>query len=257
MAHVDGVAGAPGCTDTLFSATKQVHVNRPDLWHRSFYFLMSLLVAAVVIYGFSRTVGARLIHPPSPRPPILYVHALLFAGWLLFFIVQSALVRTRNVKVHRKLGWFGLAMGVAMPVVGVATTIVMTKLDTREGVTDAAAFMIIPLYDILAFTVLFALAFYWRTKPEFHRRLILVASCALTAAAFGRFPTALIPDHWLYAGVDALIFLGVLRDLIVIKRVHPVYLYGLPLMMLGQFVATNTYVKAFPGWLRIAHALVG
>lgn len=257
MANLHRVAGMPVAADTAFTAAERLHTRRPDLWRHSFYFSMSLLVAAIVIYGFSRTVGPHLIHPPSPRPAILYVHAFLFAGWLLFFIVQSALVRMRNVQVHRKLGWFGLAMGVAMLIVGVATTIVMTKLDIREGVNDAAAFMVIPFNDTLEFSALFGLAFYWRKKPEFHRRLILMASCALTAAAFGRFPTVLIPDHWLYAGVDVLILLGVLRDLIVIKRLHPVYLYGLPLMMLAQFLTTYTYVKALPAWLGVAHALVG
>jgi hypothetical protein len=223
-----------------------------------FYFLMSLLVAGTVVYGFSFTVGTRLIHPSSPRPTILYFHAALFTGWLVFFIVQSALVRTRNVKVHRKLGWFGLALGVAIPIVGITTAIVMTRFRIKEGiVTDAAQFMIVPFFDMLAFTVAFGLAFYWRKKPEFHRRLILIAGCGLTAAAFGRFPSAAMADRWFYAGVDGLILLGVVRDLIVMKRIHPVYLYGLPLLMLGQTAVVYTSLTASPVWMRIAHAILG
>jgi len=38
------------------------------------------------------------------------------------------------------------------------------------------------------FAVPVALAIYWRKKPEFHRRLMLIASCALADAAFGRSP---------------------------------------------------------------------
>ena len=49
----------------------QLGVKRVGLLHHSFYFLMSLLVAVVVVYGFSQTVNARLIHPPSPRPMVL------------------------------------------------------------------------------------------------------------------------------------------------------------------------------------------
>jgi hypothetical protein len=237
------------------SAGGQLGLKRLDLRDRSFYFWMSLLIAGVVVYGFSHTVGGRLIRPPSPPPLILYFHAALFTGWLVFFIVQSALVRTRNVKVHRKLGWFGLAMGVVMPFVGIATAIVMTRLRIRQGSTDAAAFMIVPFSDMVEFTVPFALAFYWRTRPEFHRRLMLIASCALTAAAFGRFPSPLM-DHWFYGGVDALILLAVVRDVIVTKRVHPAYLYGLPLMMLGQIAVTYAFVKSLPQWLKIAHTLL-
>jgi hypothetical protein len=246
MAQMEALAQKPLTTEKHFPSKGLA------LWHRSFYFWMSLFVAAVVLYGFSGTVGPRLFHPPSPPPPVLYVHAVLFAGWVVFFITQSALVRTRNVKVHRRLGWFGLALGILIPIVGSTTAIVMTKFRIREGSTDAAAFMVVPLWDMVAFSVAFAFAFYWRTKPEFHRRAMLMATCALTAAAFGR----LLSIYGFYAGVDALILLGVVRDLLVTKRVHPVYLYGLPLMMLGQLAAVSTVVTNWPAWLRLAHTLL-
>jgi uncharacterized integral membrane protein len=63
-----------------------------------FYFFMSLLIAAVVIYGFSFTVDFNLLHPAVPRPLIVWVHAAVFSGWILFFILQTGLVRTRKVR---------------------------------------------------------------------------------------------------------------------------------------------------------------
>ena len=121
MVQTEALAQKPLLTN------KQLRVKRMDLWGHSFYFCMSILIAVVVVYGFSRTVGPRLFHPPSPRPAVLYFHAVLFTGWLAFFIAQSALFRTRNVKVHRRLGWFGLALGVAIPIVGITTAIAMTS----------------------------------------------------------------------------------------------------------------------------------
>jgi hypothetical protein len=239
------------------SVTKAKTTGLGNVLERSFYFWMSLLIAVVVVYGFSFTVNPNLFHPASPRPAILYFHAVLFTGWLAFFIMQSALVRTRNVKVHRTLGWFGLALGAAMPFVGVATAIVMTRMHVRAGTADAAEFLIVPFWDMLSFGVAFGLAFYCRTKPEFHRRLILIASCALTAAAFGRFPFPAIRDVWFYAGVDSLILLGVVRDLVVTKKIHPVYLYGLPLLMIGQTTIMYVSLKSLPAWMRIAHAILG
>ena len=205
-------------------ADRQLGANRAGSPDNFFYFFMSLLIAIVVFYGFSRTVNPGLIHPPSPRPTVLYFHAVIFTAWLLLFIVQSALVRMRNVKLHRQLGWFGLALGASIPVVGIATTISMGRLRLLEGRTDTPQFLIIPFFDMLVFTVTFGLAFYWRKKPELHRRLGLIATCSLTAAAFGRFPTNLIPHYWFYAGVDSLMLLGVSRDLFVMKRIHSVYL---------------------------------
>jgi hypothetical protein len=34
----------------------------------------------------------------------------------VFFIVQSALIRSHNVRVHRRLGWFGVGLAVAIVV---------------------------------------------------------------------------------------------------------------------------------------------
>jgi hypothetical protein len=58
---------------------------------------MSLLVMVVVAYGFGPKLDEKLIHAASPRPTILYIHAMLFAAWVMFYTVQSALVRTRAV----------------------------------------------------------------------------------------------------------------------------------------------------------------
>jgi hypothetical protein len=140
--------------------------------------------------------------------------------------------------------------------VGVATTIATGRLRLREGRTDTAQFLIIPFFDMVVFTVAFGLAFYWRKKPELHRRLSLIATCSLTAATFGRFPSTLMPHPWFHAGVDSLIFLGVVRDLVVTKRVHRVYLYALPLLALGQTATIHVFVRGWPVWIRIANALL-
>lgn len=41
----------------------------------------------------------------------------------------------------------------------------------------------------------------------------------------------------MYAGLDLLIVLGVVRDLVVDGRVHKVYPYALPVMIVGQSLA--------------------
>jgi hypothetical protein len=223
-----------------------------------FYFFMSLVVVAVIVYGFSFTIGKNLIHPAVPRPRILYIHATVFSSWLVFFALQSTLVRSRKVRWHRRLGWFGVALGTLIPIVGVSTAVVMGRFDKAIlHTTDAEPFLIVPLFDMLCFTSTFPLAIYWRKKSELHRRLMLVATCALTAAAFGRFPASILPGYLFYAGVDLLILLGIARDLIVNRSVHRVYLFALPAFILGQAVVTYIAYHNSPFWLRIAHAILG
>jgi hypothetical protein len=176
---------------------------------------------------------------------------------VIFFIVQSTLVRTHNVRLHRQVGWLGVALGAAIPVLGVSTAVTMARFNILHlHSTDAPADLIVPLFDMVAFTVSFVLAISWRRRPEFHRRLLLIASCALTAAAFGRFPPNLLPPVIFYAGVDVLIVLGAVRDWIVERRIHQVYLWAIPALMVGQIVVVYTGVHHLPYWLRIAEALL-
>ena len=85
---------------------------------------------------------------------------------------------------------------------------------------------------------------------------MLVATCALTAAAFGRFPEHILPSIVFYAGVDVLILLGAVRDLIVNRSIHVVYRFALPAFILGQVCVMYTNIHKLPLWIKFAHALL-
>ena len=232
--------------------------KQTEFLEKYFYFGMSLLIAVVVVYGFSHTVDKNLLHPAVARPFLLYIHTAIFCGWVIFFIVQTALVRIRNVQLHRRIGWFGAALGVAIPFMGISTAITMARFKITQlhsPSTPVESDLLAPFFDMIAFTVPFSLAMVWRKRMDYHRRLILIASCALTSAAFGRFP--IMPSDFFYAGVDALIFLGVIRDLIVDRRIHPIYLYGLPTLILGQVVVMVISTHELQIWLQLARTILG
>jgi hypothetical protein len=246
--------------------------SRKRLLGNYFYFCMSIVIATVVVYGFSQTAKEKLFHPVIARPSVLYVHAALFSGWILFFVFQSALVRTGMARWHRRTGWIGVGLGIAMFLVGVETAIAMGRFNIfhfHARYPEGA--LLISSFDISAFTIPFGLATYWRNKPEFHRRLQLMATCALTAAAFGRFPRFFLTmgtNHglaargfliWvaLYAGVDLLILISTIRDLAVDRRIHPVYLFGLPAFVLCQTGMLFTLMHHSAWWLRTARFILG
>ncbi|MDR3773382.1 MAG: hypothetical protein P4L26_08550 [Terracidiphilus sp.] len=227
------------------------------LVNRYFYLAMSLLVAAIVVWGFSHTIDGALFHPAVPRPLILWFHGGAFTAWVAFFIVQSALVRTRNVKAHRFLGWFGAGLAVAMVTLGVTTAVVMGRFDIyRLHAPGVDTFMIVPFYDMVVFGLCIALAVAWRKKPELHRRLIFIATCGLLDAAFGRVDF-LFNNNLFFPCLDLVIVLGVLRDLYVQGRVHKVYLTALPVLIVAQAFVNYTWRSGSGWWLRIAHALLG
>ena len=213
---------------------------------------MSLLIAVVVIYGFSHTIDKNLIHA-SPIPPfILTIHAVVFPGWVLFFILQSALVRSHNVRLHRTLGWFGLAFAAGVLVIGYLTATGMDRFFLqRHHDAETPAFLIIQLMDLSCFAIPFALAIYWRRRPEFHRRLMLIASSALTDAAWARFPQIPLVYACRRRPTGPL---GIPVP-IVDRRVHKVYLYAFPLLIVLQIFCYQTYLHASPWWVRIGTAL--
>ena len=231
--------------------------GRGGLVDKYFYLFASLLMAAIVGYGFGSTVNQNLLHASPPRPLLLWLHGAVFSGWVAFFILQSALVRTRNVKVHRLLGWLGAALGIAMVVLGVEVAIVMGRFDTNilhEPGFDA--FLIVPLFDMVAFTAFFGLAILWRKKPELHRRFIFIASCGLTVAAFGRVPW--INEHFnAYYAADVFILLGVIRDLLATRRIHKVYLVALPVLIACHTFVVHTETHASGWWVKIADKILG
>ena len=70
--------------------------GRNGLVDRYFYFAMSLLIAVIVVCGFSLTIDQSLFHAAIPRPLLLWIHGAAFSAWVAFYILQSALVRTHN-----------------------------------------------------------------------------------------------------------------------------------------------------------------
>jgi hypothetical protein len=69
--------------------------------------------------------------------------------------------------LHRRIGWFGAALGVLVLVLGVSTAVAMGRFNTLQlRATDADSFLMIPLLDMACFSSTFALAIYWRKNPS-------------------------------------------------------------------------------------------
>jgi len=221
------------------------------LLDRYFYFCMALLMAGLAVWGFSSTVDPNLLHAKPPKPLLLWFHAAAFSVWIALFVAQSALVRVRKVSVHRRLGWFGAGLAATMVVFGLIVSVVMLRFDmTVLHRKNVASFLSILWGDMIIFGACMALAIYFRKRPEYHRRLVFMASCQLMQAAFVRFHYIGYHDLF-YPALDLLIVAGVLRDLVVDGRVNRVYQYAFPAIMALQALATYLE-RVNPTWWQTA-----
>lgn len=222
-----------------------------------FYLWISSVLLIVVALGFLPTLNSKLLRPALPLPTILYIHAAVFSLWVLLFTVQSLLIAQRRVLLHRRLGKIAAVLGGSIPILGVMTAVAMAKFKIDHGQVSAARALIIPFFDMLAFAITFCLAVHWRSKPEFHRRLMFIATCGLTVAAFARLPSWMVPRNCFYIGVDALILAGIARDWMKARQIHVVYRCALPALIAGQVIAMGILLSKWPAWSAIAHSIVG
>src|ERR1700712_4141526 len=92
-------------------STLKVPVRAAGASDRVFYGTMAVALAVTAFTGFSRTYYLRLVSggrmatlTGGPFTTLVQVHGALFTTWVLLFIVQTALISTRQVAVHRRLG---------------------------------------------------------------------------------------------------------------------------------------------------------
>jgi hypothetical protein len=253
--YLEGISMAAGKVGLATRSQTSATSGFQKFLGRQFYFSMALLMAGLSVWGFSHTVDVRLLHARPPRPVLLWFHGAVFSAWVVLFVAQSALVRVRKVKVHRTLGWFGAALAATMIATSYSVSVVMVRFDRSVLGKDFSPFLSILWCDILIFAACMALAIYFRKWPEYHRRLVFLASCQLMQAAFVRFPYLGSRDLS-FAALDVLIAAGMLRDLVVDGRVR-VYLYALPPIIVLQSGAT-WLARVNPSWWQVTtHAILG
>jgi hypothetical protein len=61
-----------------------------------------------IIAGFGSDFP-RFLRQRPPAPLLVYVHAVVFFGWLVLLSMQAWLVLEGRISVHRRMGWLALA----------------------------------------------------------------------------------------------------------------------------------------------------
>jgi hypothetical protein len=223
---------------------------------RPFYVAISGLAVLIAVVGFWPSYIGPLLAGSVDRPPIIHLHAAVYAGWLCIFVAQSTFAAARRLDWHVALGNVGIGYGVLVILVGLAAAFGMFAIRVQAGDIEAAQTRLAaPFLDMVAFTPLFTAAVHYRRKPEIHKRLMIVATTLLLVAAVGRIPLGnrlLTMSVWWSPVLLAMVYDGIR-----LRRVHPVYVVGLAILLarglsapiVQETTAWHTATAWLAGWL--------
>lgn len=233
-------------------------VPRPS--RSRFFAVMAWVALAVSVTGFSKTFFLPLAQGTFVPLPAAYVHGALMFSWVLLFALQATLIGARAHGLHRRLGWLGVLLAIAVAWSTVAIGMQGVQRDVAAGLGPSATSGIVgSCTAMLGFLLLVAAAVHQRRRPDVHRRLMLIATIALLWPAWLRFrhlfPAVPFPE-WLFAVIaaDSLLLVMAWHDWRTLGRVHPVTLW-----LGGALVADHVFeTLAFDsaGWRVVADFLV-
>ena len=228
---------------------------------RLFYGAMSIALAVTVFAGFARTYYLRFFSggpdatlSGGPFTTLVHTHGALFTAWVALFVVQTALISTRRVAVHRRLGIAGAVLAGAMVVVGTLTGIATAQRGGAAPGMDPLGFLIIPLVDMVLFAGFVLVALARRRDKEAHKRLMLLAYVTIVVAAVARLPGVIALGPPGFFGL-ALLFVvaGIVYDFVSRRRVHPVYLWGGALLVVS--IPLRLAIATTGAWRALAQLL--
>jgi len=226
------------------------------LFDRRLFKAAAIVFPLVVLSGFARTYYLRGLFDVPPLPSlIVHLHGLTMTAWVALFITQVGLISSKRVRVHQQLGYIGIGLAAVILPIGFVTAARAAKYgspSTPPGVNQLG-FMIVPLVDLIMFTIFFAAAIYYRKRPAQHKMLMLLTAINFLPPAIARIPIAplrALGPLWFFGLPTVLILACIGLDRWRYGRFNLVFVAG-ALLLIVSYV-TRLALMNSPGWLRAA-----
>src|SRR5262249_38838786 len=127
------------------------------------------------------------VETASPAlPAYVIAHGVLFASWFVIFLTQTALVRSKHLRLHRAIGSVAALIAALIVVNGPMVAVSAARRGTFPG--DPITFMPMMIGDALGFGLFVAAALYQRRNSEVHKRLMLIGTISMLPPAIWRWP---------------------------------------------------------------------
>jgi uncharacterized membrane protein YozB (DUF420 family) len=248
--------------------------RRVDHW---FYIAAGLLVILLNVAGFGPALIDESMRNGQPSLLVI-IHGVVASAWLLLFLAQATLVATGRTSIHRRLGVVAPALTVVVVVLIFQTTIEVVRrgYDLSGDLLRPAAAPGAPVPSVaeldgglngfvsaLNFGILVAAGWWYRRRPEIHKRLMLVALLSLTPVpvahlagyVIGRWPDLFGPARIALFAANLLLFAGAAHDKVTRGRIHPISVW-VPLALIAVALVAAAVSQSSP-WREFAAWLAG
>lgn len=217
-----------------------------------FFLIASAIMVVVVVAGFLTLLLRGISTFAAPWP--VHVHAVLFMGWVGFFMMQVWFATTERVHLHRRFGWIA---ALYMPVLLIVGALILFRMMRSAAVPPFwtySYFMVMNLMSLLAFAALTIAAIAWRKQTQWHRRLMFCAMAALVITPVNRLTPDAVLAQYMSLGSALVILLfplsGMAADWRRDRRIHAAWFWGL-----GALILTGLTTEIV-GRMQLAGSLV-
>lgn len=199
------------------------------------------------------------LHEQPPVPLIVHVHAIATTLWLLTATALVLLVETGNASIHRRIGWFAAGYAALVIVIAPWSELSWQALNLQTPGAVQPEFLSIAFSGVICMAILLPWGVLLRRNPAAHRRVLILATIAISDAGFSRLmslflpaPTSFPGTYLFYEGGNllliALMFLWDWRR----GRVMRQFLVASSVIVAVGLTATALYFNST--WKAISHA---
>lgn len=207
-----------------------------------FYPLLALAISATAVLGFTFTYLGPLLTGTYPAAPwATHVHGIVFLAWCVLLPVQASLPAAGAFPVHKALGMASPLLVLAMTFTGLLTISVRVQgALSGEGSEFWKSFSIPITAGLVLFLGFYIAALLNRSRPDWHKRFMIVAAATVIAAGTWRVIVGAFGfADWSMLGAVAstklFIGAGMVHDLVTRRSVHPAYWAGLLTTLVVEF----------------------
>jgi hypothetical protein len=170
---------------------------------------------------------------PIAITTVTHFHALMLMSWLLMLIVQPVLIVRRQFQWHK---WVGKASYVVVVLMVVSLLLIINQEQSREKSLPVFA---ANLFDVPVFLVFYGLAIYYRRKPAYHARFMVMSIVPFINPALARLLANGLAVQW---GVWVLL----LAVEFFTRKTYKPYLIGLGYYLLNLAVVAYLFIANQP-----------